>query len=37
MSVFLEAEIRGISKVQGVKSYSGETDRAKGEVLEVRQ
>ena len=37
MIVFLETEIRDISKVQGLKSQSEEIDRAKCEVLEVRQ
>jgi len=35
MGVILESEIRGISKVQEVKSQDGESERAKGEVLEV--
>ena len=37
MGVLLEAEIRDISEVQGMKNHSGETESAKDEVLEVRQ
>jgi len=36
MCVLLEANIRGISEVQGMKSQCGKSERAKGEVLEVR-
>jgi len=36
MSVLLEVEIRGISKVQGVKNQDGESEKAKGEVFKVR-
>jgi len=36
MSVFLEAKIRCISEVQGVKSNGREIKRAKCEVFEVR-
>ena len=35
--LFLEVEIRDILEVQRVKSNGGETERAKCEVLEVRQ
>ena len=36
MSVLLESEIRGVSEDQGVENEGGESNRAKGEVLEVR-
>ena len=36
MGVFLEAEIRGISEFQVMKSQGGELERVKGEVFEVR-
>jgi len=36
IGVLLEVEIRGISEVLGVKSQGGESERAKGKVLEVR-
>ena len=36
MSVFLETEVKGISKVQGVKSQDGRTKRTKDEVLKVK-
>jgi len=37
MCVFLETKIRGVSEVQEVKSYNGETNKTKGDVLEVRK
>jgi len=37
MDVVLEAKIRDISEVQGVKNHGREIEMAKCEVLEVRQ
>jgi len=34
--ILLEVEIRDILEIQGMKSQDGESERAKGEVLEVR-
>jgi len=36
MSVLLDAKIRGISEVKGVKRHDGESERVKGEVFEIR-
>jgi len=35
--ILLEAEIRSILEVQGVKNCGGKSEGAKGESLEVRQ
>jgi len=37
MCVFLETKIRGVLEVQEVESYNGETNKMKGDVLEVRK
>ena len=36
LSILLEAKIRSISEVQGVKNYDEKSDGAEGESLEVR-